>query len=352
MLITIPNQKINQSNNLFDISKLILAVMVVGIHTPLPEYFFPWLRLAVPLFFMMTSYFLFSKLKTIDDKNTRKATVKKFVIRNAKLYIFYSLLLSPIIIALIRFDFLKEHFSYGFFRGIYSIIQMVLFKGTFTGSWYIVSSILGVVIIALLSAHMNNKCLFAITFVSYIFACINSSYIELFTNIKPIVNFANVFTKIFVEPECSFLVSCFWLCLGKIIAEHSFKLKNSLLCVLLVCCAALLYIEWLFVKRTFGTLNNDCYFMLIPICTIAFLIVKDIKFTTNKLLLDCRKTSTIIYALHGAVLTVWGSCLRKFLNISNQYLLFISTVIICICASIIFLKLKDKKYFTWLKLSY
>ena len=78
--------------NLFDIAKFILSVMVVAIHTSFyPEYLYPWLRLAVPLFFVISGYLFFTK------SGGGKLNLYKFVNRVIVLYIFWTIALLPLI---------------------------------------------------------------------------------------------------------------------------------------------------------------------------------------------------------------------------------------------------------------
>lgn len=52
-----------KNDSRYDVLKLVLSLFVVAIHSDLfPPLLYPWLRVAVPLFFMMSSYFLFDKL--------------------------------------------------------------------------------------------------------------------------------------------------------------------------------------------------------------------------------------------------------------------------------------------------
>ena len=61
----------------FDIIKFILSLFVVLVHTEVyTKALHPWIKITVPMFFVITSYFLFSKLnrsKSIKDKNSQKS---------------------------------------------------------------------------------------------------------------------------------------------------------------------------------------------------------------------------------------------------------------------------------------
>lgn len=48
----------------YDLVKFFLSLLVLAIHTKLYSMIlYPWLRIAVPLFFMISAYFLFSKMR-------------------------------------------------------------------------------------------------------------------------------------------------------------------------------------------------------------------------------------------------------------------------------------------------
>lgn len=52
----------------FDIVKLICCILVVCIHTnPLPNFFQPIYRLAVPFFFMISSFLFFTKITQVSQ---------------------------------------------------------------------------------------------------------------------------------------------------------------------------------------------------------------------------------------------------------------------------------------------
>ena len=61
-----------KKSDILDLTKYILSFMIVAIHLELwPNILYPWLRLAVPLFFMISSYILFSKLN-VTNEETKK----------------------------------------------------------------------------------------------------------------------------------------------------------------------------------------------------------------------------------------------------------------------------------------
>ena len=118
---TVPNRK--QSDLLsVDICKFILSIMVVAIHvSPVSQelrvYLLPLFRLAVPLFFMFSSYFLFLKLSTAGDG---VEVLIKYITRNAQLYLFwYVVLFFPTV--MYRSETYQAWFADGAVEGVFAI---------------------------------------------------------------------------------------------------------------------------------------------------------------------------------------------------------------------------------------
>ena len=85
---------LQKGNAIFDYTKFIMAIMVLAIHSALlPELLYPWLRLAVPLFFIISSYFFFKKYRSAESGAERGKVIKKFLIRNLQLYSFWFIVL-------------------------------------------------------------------------------------------------------------------------------------------------------------------------------------------------------------------------------------------------------------------
>lgn len=82
--------------DVLDLTKLVLSIMIVAIHTSLfPNILYPWLRLAVPLFFIISSFLLFSKVNNVS-LTEKDIVVKNYIIRQLKLYLFWFIILLPL----------------------------------------------------------------------------------------------------------------------------------------------------------------------------------------------------------------------------------------------------------------
>ena len=77
---------------ILDVAKFVMSIMVVGIHTLGKYGVYPLFRIAVPLFFMISSYLFFSD----TDKCGNAICLKKFCQSNIKLYTFWFIALMPV----------------------------------------------------------------------------------------------------------------------------------------------------------------------------------------------------------------------------------------------------------------
>ena len=157
MLTEISKNKLNLESSAkydskYDVVKFILSLLVLAIHSTLyPMVLYPWLRIAVPLFFIMSSYFLFSKLRdTSEDK--QKTILKKFTIRNLQLYLCWCIILLPITIYIRK----TTWFSHDLSENISTILKSILFGSTFVASWFITATVIGSLIIYFLSKTLKN----------------------------------------------------------------------------------------------------------------------------------------------------------------------------------------------------
>ena len=148
-----------QRNVVFDLSKYVLSIMIIAIHSGLfPNYLYPWLRIAVPLFFIISSYFLFSKIQ--KHPNNKNEIIRTFIKRNLELYVFWFVVSLPYTIHRRR-DWWTGDVPHFFL----TVLKNTLFRGTFFGSWYITASIWACIILCKIkiSRKIVIPCLIYIT---------------------------------------------------------------------------------------------------------------------------------------------------------------------------------------------
>ncbi len=323
--------------DILDLVKFILSLMIVAIHTKIyPDVLYPWLRLAIPLFLIISSFLLFRKIS--ENPSDSKEIIKKYLIRLLKLYLFWFIVLLPYTI-LIRKHWFDDGVLYGLSKTVYSI----LFSTTFPASWYLTATIEGTLIVYLLSKKVNDKILFVLFLLCYILCCISSSY-NVFLNLK-------IFTVF--KPHFCFLVTMIYILIGKMFAYKKININIKYLIILLIICIIGLFFEWRLIVKYTNSLNKDCYLMLLPVSVFIFGIIKNININL-KYGRYLRQFSSFIYPVHNFIIFVINYIFVKFINVSNllPMYMFILTLLVGLIMYLMIKLLENKKIFKFLKYSY
>lgn len=319
-----------------DIAKIVLAVLVVTIHTHLfPEVLNPLARTAVPLFFMFSAFFFFC-----GDRN-----IKKVWVRNLRLYGIWFLILLPITLKI------RGYFAFGFLRGILTLLHNFIFYSTFRSSWYIIALCIALTLVHLASRIMSNKVLLMISIPIYLLYCLFSNYYNLLGEFEWWVVFCNKYQKIFVTLCNNFPVAFIWLVLGKMFAEKEISIPMTSSWVLLLTSSILLIAEHIIVLNYELAAATDCYIFLIPVCTSVFSLLHQAECTLSEAPL-LRKMSTITYVLHSSAIVLVDVIAVKLLHFSGSVLAlceFFGSISISIAATLVLMYLNGYRVFKWLK---
>ncbi len=310
-------------NSVYDILKIVLSIMIVLIHTKiLPNILYPWLRLAVPLFFVLSSYFLFSKLNKENDKLKRKEIIKAFIWRNLKLYFIWFIILLPITL-----DIKNYYVDYSIIKGTIVLLRDFFFSSTFAASWYIIALVIGSIIIYWCSNKISNRLLLIIATIIYFIVTLTSTY-ELSLLSDKLEHFYHL---IIVASHNSFLVGLIWIMIGKLFADKKIIYHSKLNMVIMITSIVLLFLEWILVKNMVNVVSKDCYFMLIPLVVTIFSLITNIKpfFFPQSIFL--RKISTVMYVSHLSVIHI----LTNYLLIDSKAFILLITIVTGILLTII-----------------
>lgn len=158
------NKKINIDVARFVVSFLVIAIHIspfININQDINFFFTRVLgRIAVPLFFMITGYFV------IDGCLKDKSKLKKYTIKILKIYLFCIILYLPINIYMGKFNNIS----------IFSIVKDILINGTLYHLWYFPALILGIWITYYFIKKLGNRKTFIIVIVLYIIGLLGDSY--------------------------------------------------------------------------------------------------------------------------------------------------------------------------------
>ena len=334
--------------DLIDLVRIVLAFFIVATHSSLGTYIYPWVRIAVPLFFTISSFFLFSKINASNSDDEKRAVLLRFALRNAKLYLFWFIVLLPVIFIVHR----DLYFSNGI-MGILNLILNIFVGSTFQSSWFISALVIGAFIVFYSSKVLKNKALVIIFGIVFVLVALRSSYIDFFSGVEWGLKLAGYYEAFLNTPYTSFPAGLFWIAMGKVFADgFRIKLKPSI--VLSCISAVLLFLEWFFIKTvtTPSVYTRDVYLMLGPLCVFLFNILISVKPVSIKCAQMLRKMSAIIFAMHGSVIVIlYGICKLAKISLPN-IVIFLLTAVICVSVSLIILKLEKFKYLRWLKYSH
>lgn len=336
---------VKKVNSVFDVAKLVLCVVIVAIHTwILPKWLWPLARLAVPVFFMLSAYFFFSKIaKCGGEPDGERKALKGFVKRNLQLYLFWFIALLPMTLKI------KGWFGgKNVFIGIIEMVRDIIFGTSFRASWFIMALVIATVIVCYASKLVGNRVLLVLATVVYIAVCLYSSYYGKFENIGIVSSFVERYKLVFTNPYNSYPVALIWVVCGKCFADKTFSLNIKKSVPLLLVSLAFLYAEWYYVRKIGGGYKNDCYLMLLPVSISLFGIICSIKPFSVRGSVTMRKMSTVIYALHATAATA----LRDYAGLKNNYIVFIVDISLCCAVCAVFFLLERYKPFRWLRYSH
>ena len=212
------NSIMKKEYNGLDLLKFVMALMVVMIHVKpnghskfLTEVFTPFLSIAVPMFFMISSVLLFSKLN-----GGGYAAVLKYIKRIGILYLAWLIIDGWFIFAR------KPYFDLHFGQGILEFVKDLILGTTFPGSWYLSASVMGVIIVYSVSRVINKYVVFMITLLISIYV----NYANLLPEALQIPY--NWFaTNLREEVRLSFPSQMVWISLGQILSFGLVKIENN-----------------------------------------------------------------------------------------------------------------------------
>lgn len=329
----------------FDFLKLVLAIFIVGIHTTPMDFFLqPILRVAVPIFFIMTSYFFFLNQSKLTYSEEKRFAMKRFVKRYLVLYAFWFVVLLPITIIVRRWNV-----DFGF-DTMLGILKGFMFGSTFPASWFLMASLINVVFVWCVSKKISNFLLLILGVLFYIPCCLFSNYYNIIDN-QFVTEIYLKYVWMFGEPYNSFPVALFFVVLGKIFAENSVFLSNGKISILLLLSFVSLYVEFFTIQHYHLLHCDDCYLSLIPLSIFLFMLIGQNHIKIDVPTKEIRKCSTIIYCCHLSIVYVVKKMLTIVDNsfVPKSLLLFIITLLVSLLICLILYNLTKKDCFRILK---
>lgn len=274
-------------------------------------------RIAVPFFFVSSSFFFFRKLNykagLQDEANLR--SLKNFVFRIGKLYLIW----TAVYLTLLIFSWITGGF------GVVTILRFIrdfFFAGSYYHLWFLPALIFSVCLVYYLARKYKINELFLISFCFYLVGMIINVYQDFLLMIPGVSLIIKLYLDIFVSARNGLFFGFIFTVMGYYFArketygDYKQPLINTIVSLVLLMLEAYL-ILWLGYMRDLTSM----YVMLIPL--IYFLFMTLMQFTSSKLSktsIIMRKMSTLIYVSHVYICVLVNKI--SFLS-SNSFIYFL-----------------------------
>ncbi|MGL4695389.1 acyltransferase family protein [Enterococcus larvae] len=285
---------------MIDLLKFIAAIMVVCIHSePISgNEWFNFLvknilcRIAVPLFFISSAYFI--RKSTVN----KEGNLKGKIVHLLKNYLFWSVVFLPI-----GLDWINQNLSISPSLYPAALLFGLVYSGTYYHLWYIPAFILSVVIITKARQYISYKLIFLIAAALYFVGSLETYY-GLIT-IDWVKEIFDGFIQLFFTTRNGLFYGMIFTAIGFFIYDYEQKLltlKKYFKWALLFL-GSLLFLEGVIV---YNMLRLDCNFLivLIPFSFVLFLwgITSEIKLPFNTVKL--RALSHYYYFIHPICIVI------------------------------------------------
>ncbi len=295
--------------NKFDVLKFILSLMIFFLHSGrFSHHYIPLFRVAVPLFFITTSYFLFSKIRQASNEKERDQALKKFLKRNFYLLVFWTIVF--IVPNAMHRQWLSQPFPYS----LLSFLKSFIFGSTFMASWFLSASIIATSILywAIYKVRLSQWIIVGISLLLNLFCCRTSLYLFVIPPGNMLSSFLDTFPHFIGIPYQCFPVAFIWIIIGKIIAYEEFNFSKLQLILMSIVGLLLVFLEYFLVSSFFKIDNNDCLVTLLLFCPSFFLLLVKIGDLDIQCARTLRKLSIIIFCTHGTFLWLYRDSEYKF----------------------------------------
>ncbi len=325
-----------------DYLKFICSILVVIIHTtPLIDFgtkannysvnFLP--RIAVPLFFMISGYFVFNKL---DEP----AKIRKYLFKILRMYLVFSLVYLPLDIQkLISGETAVSEYLKNFF----------LWR-SYVHLWYLIALFYTVAAVYILYSkfHLKLKTILIISGVMNLAGIILScKYLLEKSFFSGAVNlYYDIFTDV-----TNALFFGFYFVLGLYLRQNNAKITKRNYWLYAAVSFLLLTAETLICQRVLQKSNCQLLVFLIPTVLFIFLAAcfSSVPESMEKHSLFFRKQSTLIYLWHMAFFNFFDSAFVVLTGIRFNHLpLFALTVLSAFIFGCVWIKLSKTKVFSFL----
>lgn len=319
----------------FDKARLIAAFLVIAVHTypflsisPTIDILFSHIfcRIAVPLFLMITGYFIIPK--ALENKEN----LKQYIMKIIKLYFLVSIFYLLILLYAGSWKNIT----------IISLVKDILINGVFYHLWYFPALILGLPICYFLMKKWKGINLTILLLILYLIGLLGDSYYGLFSKIEMLRKFYDKIFLIFDYTRNGLFYAPIFLYLGYYINEKKYSISKSLNILLLVISIVLMEIEGYLLYSLNFIRHDSMYVFLLPVMFFLFCFLVSHQEKTNK---KYRNIATTIYITHPFFIIIVNHIVKwiplKIEIIDHHFICYLVVSLISLLFSILYCKFKE-----------
>lgn len=307
-----------------DRMRIIAAILVVSIHispfvqlNPTVDFILTRVigRLAVPFFFITTSYFLFINGYPSYEK------IKKTIVNLCQWYVISIIIYLPLM-------FYNHYFQSKDL--LFKIIKDLFIDGTFYHLWYFPAVIIGILIVLLLRKYFSIKLSFIIVIVLYFIGLCGDSYYHLATQIPVYKDFINGLFEYMDYTRNGIFFAPLFLMIGAYIAENKNRLTLKGNSVLFVVSLMLMGLEAQNISFM-DIAKHDSMYILLPV--VSYFMFQLLIYFKGKRYEDMKNLSLYIYIIHPMIIVLVrmiGKIIKMNIIIENNFVQFIFVLILSI----------------------
>mgnify|MGYP005759470649 CR=1 FL=1 len=341
----------NKRYNFADVIKFLFAGLIIMSHYASEwgsfnkkiDMFFSLYIVVVPFFFVSSSFFVFRKFNSVQNKEERKSIIIKYIKRIAVMYLSWSCIY-------ILFNVLTWCVYGVKLSEIAAYVHELVVYSSYNTIWFLPATAIGVAMVYLFSRYLSIRQMIAVALIFYIIGCIGHSYNFVLDRFFVLGKIYEIYNNIFLTTRNGVFNGFPFAAIGYVIALNSkdenkgFYNKNLILSGIFL--LAFVF-EAVFIKKFFSAINANTILFLFPFSYYFYKWVLGIELKDRKIFLTFRKLSTVMFLSQRIFLTALPVLLPEsfFRNIliNNSYIGLIYILSITILFSFILVKLSKYK---------
>ncbi len=281
-----------------DYFKIAAALLVVAIHTsPLSHYSVEAdflltrvvARIAVPFFLMVTGYFILPQY--LFDKSADPSALLRFIRKSALLYLVATIIYLPI-------NIYAGHFEQ---VDVFSILRMIAFDGTFYHLWYLPASIIGIMLVYLLSRKLPFKGIMWIALLLYCLGLLGDSYFGVIAKVPILSSLYDTGFHLFSYTRNGLFYTPVFLAMGAWLSHSSHLCTKKTSIAGFFASVLIMSAEGLVLRHFEFQRHDSMYFALLPCMFFLFQLMLS---WDKKPVKSLRTISLWVYLIHPLFIIV------------------------------------------------